>query len=120
MVNKIGLPILNYLNKFGKLPRMAGGGLFENFGIGRNAPTSFGGLSSFANGAASLLKKPEAIIEKVIAPVKKKGGLKSIFGNILSFAAPFLRFIPAIGPFLSLGAGALVCGMAGKEVLVGE
>ena len=115
MVNKIGLPILNYLNKFGKLPRMAGGGLFENFGIGRNAPTSFGGLSSFANGAASLLKKPEAIIEKVIAPVKKKGGLKSIFGNILSFAAPFLRFIPAIGPFLSLGAGALGGALTGSN-----
>lgn len=115
MVNKIGLPILNYLNKFGKIPKFASGGLFENFGIGRSGPTSFGGLSSFANGAASLLKKPEAIVEKILAPTKKKGGLKSIFGNILSFAAPFLRFIPAIGPFLSLGAGALGGALTGSN-----
>lgn len=115
MVEKIGLPALNYMNKYGKLPKLASGGLFENFGIGRNAPTSFGSLFNFAGGGADLINKPAAIIEKAAEPAKKKiGRLRSIFGNILSFAAPFLRFIPVIGPFLSLGAGALGGALTGS------
>ncbi len=115
MVSKIGLPVLEYINKFGKIPAFASGGLFENFGLGRSGPSSFGDLYSFANGAASLRNKPNPIIEKVLEPIKKKGKLKSIFGNILSFAAPFLNFIPGVGRFLSLGAGALGGALTGSN-----
>lgn len=105
IVKMIGLPTLQYLNKFGKLPSFAGGGLFENFGAGRSGASTLANLNFFGGGA-SLIQKPDPIIEKVLQPAKKKGGLRNILGNILSFAAPFLNLIPVIGPFLALGAGA--------------
>ena len=106
MVKLIGLPTLEYLNKFGKIPTFASGGLFENFGAGRSGPNSFGNLFNLFGGGASLINKPTPIVEKVAKAQKKKGGLRNILGNILSFAAPFLNLIPLVGPFLSLGAGA--------------
>lgn len=105
IVKMIGLPVLNYINKYGKIPAMAGGGsLFQSFG--NAGASSFSSNLSFLGGGAKAIKKLDPIIEKVVQPVKKKGGLRSLFGNILSFAAPFLNFIPGIGPFLALGAGA--------------
>lgn len=61
---------------------------------------------NYTDGGASLINKPAPIVEKVAPKKKKVGGFRRFFGNLLSGIAPFLNFIPGIGPFLALGAGA--------------
>jgi hypothetical protein len=107
VVKKLGLGFLHYMNNEGKIPGLAtGGSAFTNF-----ASSSYKGSGvtkgySYLDGGVQLLKKLEPIKEAAAAPPKKKiSKFRSILGNALSFAAPFLKFIPVVGPLLSIGAG---------------
>jgi len=66
----------------------------------------------FSGGGARLRNRPTPNIGRLPA-VKKPNKKRGFFGNLLSFAAPFLGLIPGIGPFLQLGLGALGGGLTG-------
>lgn len=119
MVKKIGKDVLDYINATGILPkRAAGGPLFTNSARKDYiVPPIDTKKYDYSGGGAGLLNKPAPIVEQPKAKAKKKGGgLRGFFGNLLSFAAPFLSFIPGIGPLLSLGAGAAGGALSGQGV----
>jgi hypothetical protein len=100
-VNMLGLGFMESLNGF------AGGGFINDFSSGGYKKPLIDALKfNYEDGGASLRNKPAPIIEKIAQVKKKTGGFRRIFGGILSAIAPFLNFIPVIGPFLALGAGA--------------
>ncbi len=75
---------------------------------------------NYTGGGASLINKPAPISIDFAAlqasqQPKKKSLFKRIFGGALSFVAPFLNLIPGIGPFLSIGAGALGGALSGTD-----
>ena len=115
-VKKMGVPFFNKLNNVKTFAE--GGSLIDTVynRSGYTAPKIDTSKFNYFGGAASLIKNPAPIVEeaakKVVAPKRKKRG---IFGNILSAIAPFLNFIPVIGPLLSLGAGAVGGALSGSE-----
>lgn len=88
-------------------------GMLNNFGSGGSVKKKYkyasGGLSSlfdYSGGGAKLINRPNPIYDNTVIPKRKKvGKFRKTFGNILSFAAPFLGLIPGIGPLLQLGTG---------------
>lgn len=107
VVKKLGLGFLHYMNNEGKIPGLAtGGSAFTNFASSLYKGSGVTKGYSYLDGGVQLLKKLEPIKEAAAAPPKKKiSKFRSILGNALSFAAPFLKFIPVVGPLLSIGAG---------------
>jgi hypothetical protein len=99
-VNMFGLGLMESLNGF------AGGGFINDFSSGYKKPLIDALKFNYEDGGASLRNKPAPIVEQVAQAKKKTGRFRRIFGGILSAVAPFLNFIPVIGPFLALGAGA--------------
>lgn len=111
-VKALGLDTVEKLNN---APKLAGGGFLKNYGSEDYIkPLIDATKFDYSGGGASLRNLPAPIVEQVVQP-KKKSKFKSILGNILSFAAPFLNFIPGVGPFLSLAAGAAGGALTGAE-----
>lgn len=126
VVSKIGTKVLDFMNATGAIPEAAlagGGSLLKNaFRPDYVAPKIDTTKFNYLGGGAKLINKPAPIVEPEPPKPKKVGGLRKLFGGILSFAAPFLNLIPGIGPFLSLGAGALggvLSGNNAKESILG-
>lgn len=118
-VRRHGVDFFNFLNKTGKIPlkRAAGGALFtssnrENY----TAPTIDTSKYDYTGGGASLINKPDPIVEPPAVVKKKISGIRKFFGGLLSFVAPFLGLIPGIGPFLAVGAGALGGALSGNDL----
>ena len=107
VVKSLGERFFDYVNSTGLVPEMArGGALFTNYNRPDYvAPTIDPTKFNYTGGGASLLKKPDPIVEPPPPKPKKVSKFRKFLGGALSFVAPFLRFIPGIGPLLSLGAG---------------
>lgn len=125
IVKLLGKKYFDKLNS-GILPETEGfasGGLLQNFARQDYLrPAIDTGTIDYSGGGASLINKPAPIVEPPKPKPKRVGGLRRFFGGLLSFVAPFLNFIPGIGPFLALGAGAAGGALSGnnlKESLVG-
>lgn len=122
MVKLFGQDFMDRLNN-GELPGLAGGGLLSN--VSRTdylRPAIDSTKYNYTGGGASLINKPAPIVEPPKPKAKKTGGFKKILGGILSAVAPFLNFIPVVGPFLALGAGAAGGALSGnnaKESIIG-
>ncbi len=134
-VGNIGIPPITGLNfpfpegnaKGGLVPARVSNGEYR---MSPKAVSKYGSgfmskINSFAQGGPNFNqfippaiknKIPPRIIGNEIIPKRKKPGkFKKLFGNILSFAAPFLGLIPGVGPFLQLGAGALGGALTGDD-----
>ncbi len=125
IVKLLGKDFMDKLNsgQLSGLTEFAGGGLLRN--IPRTdylRPAIDSTRYNYTGGGASLINKPAPIVEPPKPKPKKVGGFRKIFGGILSAVAPFLNFIPGIGPFLALGAGAAGGALSGnnaKESILG-
>ena len=122
VVQRLGKNFFDRINRFGKGGLSSTGKSFFDIvsGTGTSRPTIDTAKYNYAGGGAELLNKPAPIVEKAVQKAKKRpGGFRRFFGNLLGFAAPFLSFIPIVGPFLSAGAGALGGALTGADGGVG-
>jgi hypothetical protein len=122
VVKTLGQEFFDYVNSTGTIP-MAGGGLLSNISRqGYSAPVIDPTKFDYSGGGAELKNKPNPITQPTPPKPKKIGGLRRFFGNLLSAIAPFLNFIPVVGPFLAIGAGAAGGALLGenkKQAIIG-
>jgi len=124
VVKSLGEKFFDFVNSTGVVPALAAGGaLFtDRKRKDYEAPTIDTSKFNYTDGGASLLKLPDQIVESKPKAPKKISKFRKFLGGALSFIAPFLSFIPGIGPLLSLGAGAAGGALSGnnlKESIIG-